>query len=759
MKKSRFCKLHNRKGSIIRMLCAVMIFAILVCSFTMITAQARDIMRVEIGWSEEELAYIAQGKEIRLANFVSRAPISYKEDGELNGIAVDIMKWIEVNTGLHFTYLELPAGANPVDYITQENADVAVGVLAYGENRNNPDIMLTDTFFTNDVVLVAKRGAAIDMSKSLKVLVAKGYRMGYQFIKDTYPNYEVEYADSMESALKAVQKGEADLLFQSVYVMDEYLKRPTYSDLMLYKSSVMQEELVCAVSADEDKVLVDIINKAIAAMPEEYTRQLIVDYTITRMYYPTIAEQMANNPMLFAAVGVIIFGLIIMIILAARLLNRSKMMRIMAQSEEYLKNITNNINGGLVMITKKEDDFRVAYANDRFWNVAAGEENGEQKADSLFLDFVCDEDRGKVEAGLKRAWTSGNMIEIKFNLKGNGQKKTVLLNGTKNSDLNGQQNITCVLIDYSREQQLKEALEEEKEMYRLFMEDSKDIVFYCDVKTHEYIWPPFYEERFGIVPPRFVYDGKEEEAFGTIIDKEDLPSFIETVNELKNSRKRLETRVRLKTADGTRRWYKVKLSSMEKDGRVYRMLGKMTDIDKDVCRMQQLSDASMRDKLTGLYNKNAFYALVNKYIEEVDQKAILLFFDLDNFKSVNDQMGHLAGDEILANVAGSMKHIFRSDDIVARFGGDEFIIFVKDSDEKIALDKIQHLREEIMRIKQECHAEHTGLSACVGVSIYPSDAQDVEQLVAKADEAMYYVKQNGKNGYAFYHEIKNLVDK
>ena len=755
MKKSLFSK--NNKFNGICGLCILIMVVILACSFGRITVRARDIARVEIEWNEEELAYIAQNRELRLANFISRAPVSYEEGGELHGISIDIMKWIEVNTGLHFIYLELPAGVNPVDYLMQGNADVAVGVLSYGENRNNPNIMLTNSFFSSDVVLVAKKGAAIDMSKPLKVLVAKGYRMGYQYLTDTYPNYEVEYADSMEAALKAVQKGEADLVFQSVYVMDEYLKRPSYSDLMLYKSSVTQEELACAVVADADPVLVAILNKAIAAMPEEYKRQLIVDYTITRMYYPTLSEQIANNPMLFAAIGVIILVLIIMVILMARLLNRSKVMRIMSQNEEYLKNITNNINGGLVIITKK-DGFRVAYANDRFWSTVFHEANMPQRSDRLFLDFVCDEDRMRVEAGLKRAWTGTNMIELKFNLKGSEQNKPVLLNGARNNDLNGQQNITCVLIDFSREQLLKETLEEEKEMYKLFMEDSRDIVFYCDVKTHEYTWPPFYEERFGIVPPRFVYDGKEKEAFSAIIADEDLALFIRAMDALKGSSKKSEMSVRLKTADGYK-WHRVKLSSMEKNGKIYRTLGRMTDIDKEVNQMRQLSDASMRDKLTGLYNKNTFYTLVDKYIKDNGKRAILLFFDLDNFKSVNDQMGHLAGDEILINVADSIKHIFRSDDIVARFGGDEFIIFVKDSDEKIASGKIQSLREEITRIKQEYHAENTGLSACIGVSIYPGDAQDVEQLVAKADEAMYYVKQNGKDGHAFYNDVKNLTDK
>lgn len=758
MKNPFYCKLHSKKGITTGVLCAVLIFMLLVCFFNRNTAYARDITRVEIAFSEEELAYIAQEKDIRLVNFVTRAPVSYEEDGELQGIVVDIMKWIEANTGLHFTYLELPVGANPVDYITQGNADAASGVLAYGENLNNSDIMLTNPVFICDVALVAKRGAIIDMSKSLKVLVPKGYYMGYQYLIDTYPNYDVQYADNMEAALKALQKGRADLVFQNVYVMDEYLKRPSYSDLMLYNSSVMQEKLVCAVVADEDPILVDIINKALLAMPEEYTRQLIVDYTITRMYYPTISEQIANNPILFIAIVVIILVLIVIVILSARLLSRSKMMRLMSKNEEYLKNITNNIHGGLVIITKK-DDFRVTYANDRFWNVVSGERNMTPKTDSLFLDFVCDEDKDKVADGLKRAWTGGEMIELKFNMKDGNKKKTILLNGTRNNDSNGQRNITCVLIDFSREQMLKEALEDEKEMYRIFMEDSRDVVFYGDIKTNEYIWPPFYKERFGIEPPRQIADGNEQEAFGTVIVQEDLTLFVTALEALKTGKKQPELRMRLKTADGRNRWHKVKLSCMEKNGTVYRILCRMTDIDNEVNHMKRLSDASMRDKLTGLYNKNAFYTLVKKFMEEGGKKGILLFFDLDNFKNVNDQMGHLAGDEILMGVAGSMRHIFRSDDIVARFGGDEFIIFVKDSDEKIAADKIQFLREEIMRIKEECRAENTGLSACVGVSMYPDDAQDVEQLVAKADDAMYYVKQHGKNGYAFYKDVKNMVDK
>ena len=106
MKKSLFSK--NNKFNGICGLCILIMVVILACSFGRITVRARDIARVEIEWNEEELAYIAQNRELRLANFISRAPVSYEEGGELHGISIDIMKWIEVNTGLHFIYLELP---------------------------------------------------------------------------------------------------------------------------------------------------------------------------------------------------------------------------------------------------------------------------------------------------------------------------------------------------------------------------------------------------------------------------------------------------------------------------------------------------------------------------------------------------------------------------------------------------------------------------------------------------------------------------
>ncbi|MBO5030617.1 MAG: diguanylate cyclase [Lachnospiraceae bacterium] len=714
------------------------------------SARASEAKNIEIDLTPEEYEYISRKDEIKLAFLVTRPPFSFiGEDGELYGIYRDIMQWVQENTGLKFSYIMVPAGENPVEFVNAGNADVAVGVFHYGDNLTNPDIMMTDTFFASDMVLVAKKGAAIDMSEPLRVLVSKGYRMGYQYLTDVFPNYEVDYAENVEASLKAVQRGEADLAFQNVYVMNEYLVRPAYSDLSLFKNSLIDERLACAVSAKEDALLADILNKAFAAMPDEFLWQLIVDYTITRNYYPSLAEYIKDNLPLFILISLVILIVPIILFLYLRLRNRKKMMKIILKSEEQLRSITNNISGGVVSI-EKCGDFIIQYANDCFLQIAGIEKHFYEESDRNFINFVASYDRIQVLSAFEQIWVTERPMEIKFNLQREDTMLPVLLKGRIYNGFDSRKNILCLLIDMQREEALKEAIEDEKEMYRIFVDEAKDIVFYVDWTTKEFHWPDYWEDRFGYAPPKSFGLGDELAPLTQLVVKEDIPVLHKMINSLKMGEASAEANMRLRYADGLYKWHRIQVKRMEKNKRLYRLLGKMTDIDNEVRRMQQLSDASMRDKLTGLYNKTAFYTFVAETIRNEEEAGALLFLDLDNFKSVNDLMGHLAGDEILINVAESMKRVFRNNDIIARFGGDEFVVYAQGIDEEVAVNKIQALRTEIARVKKECKAEKTGLSVCIGVSVYPSDADNVEELVQRADEAMYQIKQNGKDGYAFY---------
>ena len=137
------------------------------------------------------------------------------------------------------------------------------------------------------------------------------------------------------------------------------------------------------------------------------------------------------------------------------------------------------------------------------------------------------------------------------------------------------------------------------------------------------------------------------------------------------------------------------------------------------------------DALTGLYNKNYLYS---RYNDCIAQPMSLLMIDLDNFKNINDVYGHLAGDSLLKEAAEIFKHSIRNSDILARFGGDEFILILQDTNLDGALIVGERIRKAI---EKKCPVS-------IGVaSLEPNNS--LEELINKADKALYRAKKQGKN--------------
>jgi len=167
------------------------------------------------------------------------------------------------------------------------------------------------------------------------------------------------------------------------------------------------------------------------------------------------------------------------------------------------------------------------------------------------------------------------------------------------------------------------------------------------------------------------------------------------------------------------------------------------------------------DALTGLPNRKNMLENVDILLANKNNKFAVLFMDLDNFKNINDNFGHQAGDAILKIVSERLKSIVRSSDIVSRIGGDEFIIILKDFKssenlEKVAIDIGQILRTSITYTDTQLL-----IGASVGISIFPEHGTDVDTLITNADLAMYEVKHNGGYGYHIYSsELSNkAIDK
>ncbi len=168
---------------------------------------------------------------------------------------------------------------------------------------------------------------------------------------------------------------------------------------------------------------------------------------------------------------------------------------------------------------------------------------------------------------------------------------------------------------------------------------------------------------------------------------------------------------------------------------------------------QRLTELAQFDQLTGLANRSLFLDYLQRTITRADrnhQPVAILFLDLDRFKIINDTHGHDVGDQLLVTVAERLRNCVRASDLVARLGGDEFTVVVEGiSDPNI----LSHFCDRILlALKEPVRVSGLELTvnASIGLSIYPSDADNLEDLLKSADTAMYRAKDKGPGNYQFY---------
>lgn len=208
------------------------------------------------------------------------------------------------------------------------------------------------------------------------------------------------------------------------------------------------------------------------------------------------------------------------------------------------------------------------------------------------------------------------------------------------------------------------------------------------------------------------------------------------------------SRIRLKSETGEYRWFSCQYKILYgASGHKFRMVGKLEDIMIQLGREEMLINKARKDPLTGVYNRSGEQIIDGKL---ASCKAGLFFMiDLDNFKDINDTYGHATGDLVLTWVAGKLDKLFGDDGVVARVGGDEFVVFVPEEWEH---DRTAEIAEEVLKTLKKPEEEELPditVSASIGIAAAPKNGNTYGELYCAADKAMYYIKQNAKEGYAF----------
>ncbi len=178
----------------------------------------------------------------------------------------------------------------------------------------------------------------------------------------------------------------------------------------------------------------------------------------------------------------------------------------------------------------------------------------------------------------------------------------------------------------------------------------------------------------------------------------------------------------------------------------------MEDIHEMVLKQEQLKEQAEMDPLVKLYNKATVESIIKEHLSLV-QKGALFLIDLDNFKGINDNMGHAYGDKVLKEIAEKISACFRKGDIIGRIGGDEFIVFLKQETPEVELiKKGQKICESIIKTYKADNGVAVTVSCSIGIALAPQNGGSFKELYKTSDIAMYQSKNKGKNTFTVYNE-------
>lgn len=162
-----------------------------------------------------------------------------------------------------------------------------------------------------------------------------------------------------------------------------------------------------------------------------------------------------------------------------------------------------------------------------------------------------------------------------------------------------------------------------------------------------------------------------------------------------------------------------------------------------------LAQETILDPLTGAYNKKYFYDTAQKELEHFHRygrKFSIVFMDIDDFKKINDKYGHLTGDIVLKTLAQKLKSLLRKSDYVCRFGGEEFVLILHGADSEKAFAIAERIRQEIAKEEIKTYDGKTiSITISAGISTVTDTTKNIQEMIDKADMAMYKAKQSGKN--------------
>lgn len=333
------------------------------------------------------------------------------------------------------------------------------------------------------------------------------------------------------------------------------------------------------------------------------------------------------------------------------------------------------------------------------------------------------------------------------------EKTTLLQQALENKIKELQETITS-------EQLSQEELRLSEERYRIVVEQSDNIMFEWDFESDTILFSNKYKTLFGR-NPRGTINVTTNPNSRNFIHPEDLNVFETWLYATYRKPGCVESAFRIEDLQGRYLWMACRSTAICNQKNIpVKAVGVLTNIQEQKELVDELKQKAQLDPLTKLLNKAESQHQIDHFLQnEPREPGVLFMIDIDNFKDINDNLGHQLGDTVLKQISSSIKSIFPETNMIGRIGGDEFVVYLPHTNDQLTYNKAEHLTQ-ILHLSYFGSVSKYEISGSIGIARYPEHGNTFHDLYRYADIALYNAKKSGKNQFIIYNDsiVSNLMD-
>ena len=725
-----------------------------------------------------------QLKTIRYEAEIEYPPYKYFDGNVLTGFDIEFSELLFLETDFNVVFSTNPW---PVVYDRLKKGEIdTCGMLAVTDERKK-DILYSKTVLKSHIAVYSKKEGLAKEPGGLRLGDIGKYKIGtgrLQYSESVLRSglnlTPFKTYDTVEDEIDALRSGEIDLLFEAQEAVNYLLiKKNLVGSIEPRIIDLFPIDIAYGVRKDYPE-LVGYINKRLASLKhsgigeELYQRYF---FKHSENYYET-----QRNTIIFTA-AVVLIGLGVVFLLLQ--LYIAGLRKKLSLEQEFSRGIVDNAR---VLIVVSEMDGRIIMFNkfaEEITGFKAEDMIGRQLGEAIFPneedEFAAGLGESRYESVRLRNMESrlvcrdGSRIDLLWNiniLKSNDERAHIVSMGTDITEL---KKMEFMLRDsyqeleatheelVASEEELKqqyddlhqreEELRLSEERYRLAVEGVNDGVWDWNGRNGRLFMSKRCRHMLG-------YDSEKEtstlELWRDYIHEEDIERFIRALDKYLSEpqKKHFHMEFRTKAREGKSKWLRIRGKAIWDDkGKPVRMAGSNTDITEHKLTEEKIRHMAYYDFLTGLPNRTLFmdrFLIASANAQRKNRMVAIYFFDLDNFKTVNDTLGHSFGDELLANVGERIKLHMRKGDTIARLGGDEFIMMQSNIKDLGEITRLAARIQEMFQRPWMLDGHEFYVTASIGISVYPGDGTDLNVLMKNADAAMYRAKEMGKNNFQLF---------